>query len=493
MSFKATPTIWEFMRDENFVRTLAGPIGSGKSVACCHLLMMMALQQKPDAKGVRRSRTAIVRNTLDQLRSTTMRTFFDWFPNGEWGNYKAQDKTFYVQHRLPDGTEVKAEFLFIPLDEPQSVRKALSLELTFLWINEAREIHPEVVDGLLMRLRRYPAMKDGGPTRSCAVFDTNMPDMETWWFDKMENPPDNWSVYIQPSAMLDFEEYVHQQGEEPDELKAVTGPNDVDLWVNPNADNLQHLDDRYYPDVAVGKSEDFVNVYLRCRYGRSLNGVPVYEKTFKPDFHIAETSFTPLRNEQYPVVIGLDFGRTPAATFVQRNVYGQIIILDEITSENMGIETFLREKLQPMLAEPRFMNCHVVVAPDPAGWSKQQIGEVSPVDVVKAAGFKVARPMSNDPERRVEAVERVLLRHSDGKPAMVVNPECRTLLQGFRYGYRYKLNKAGHQDPKPDKNGFSHVHDSLQYGVLVVEGGAAGSMLNQRRREVVTPSAVGWT
>lgn len=493
MSFKATPSIWAFMQDPEFVRLLAGPIGSGKSVACCHLLMMMAMQQKPDAKGVRRSRTAIVRNTLDQLRSTTMRTFFDWFPNGEWGNYKAQDKTFYVEHPLPDGTKVKAEFLFIPLDEPQSVRKALSLELTFLWINEAREIHPEVVDGLLMRLRRYPAMKDGGPTRSCAVFDTNMPDMETWWFDKMENPPGNWSVFIQPPAMVDFEEFYHEQGAEPEPEDSVEGPDEVSLWVNPGADNLAHLDPKYYPDVAVGKSEDFVNVYLRCKYGRSLHGVPVYEKTFNPSFHIAAEPFTPLRSEQYPIVVGLDFGRTPAAALVQRNVYGQTVVLDEVTSVNMGIETFLSTKLQPLLASERYMGCHMVIAPDPAGWAKQQIGEVSPVDVVKAAGFRVARPMSNDPERRVEAVERVLLRHADGKPALAVNPTCRELLQGFRYGYRYKVNKSGHQEPKPEKNEFSHIHDALQYGVLVAEGGQAGGVLNPRRREIVTKSAGGWT
>ena len=493
MTFKATPTIWEFMQDDSFVRVLAGPIGSGKSVACCHLLMMMALQQKPDAKGVRRSRTAIVRNTLDQLRSTTMRTFFDWFPNGEWGNYRATDKTFYVQHKLPDGTEVKAEFMFIPLDEPQSVRKALSLELTFLWINEAREIHPEVVDGLLMRLRRYPASKDGGPSRSCAIFDTNLPDLESWWFNKMENPPANWAVYVQPPAMLEFEEYVQQEDEEPDEEDSVEGPDETPLWVNPGADNLEHLDPRYYPDVAIGKSEDFVNVYLRCRYGRSLHGVPVYEKTFNPSFHVAEEPFTPLKAENYPIVVGLDFGRTPAAAIMQRNVYGQIVMLDELTSHNMGIETFLSNKLQPLLAGAEYMGCHVVVAPDPAGWGKQQIGEVSPVDVVKAAGFPVARPMTNDPERRVEAVERVLLRHVDGKPAFVVNPQCREAIKGFRFGYRYKVNKAGYQDAKPEKNDFSHLQDACQYGVMVCEGGAMGGLLKQPRREIRVQSASGWT
>lgn len=489
--FKATPTIWEFFNDPAFVRVLAGPIGSGKSVSCCHALVMMAMQQKPDAKGMRRTRTAIVRNTLDQLRSTTMKTFMDWF--GEYGHYKAQDKTFTIHQKLGDGTTVHADFMFLPLDEPASIRKALSLELTFLWINEARELHPDVVDGLLMRLRRFPASKDGGPTRSCALADSNFPDLSTWWHDKFENPPSNWAIHIQPPAMLTYEEYFHQEREEPDEEDSVEGPDETPLWVNPKSDNLEHLDPRYYPDVAIGKSSDFVDVYLRCRYGRSLHGVPVYERTFNPSFHVAEEPFTPLKAENYPIVVGLDFGRTPAAAIMQRNVYGQVVMLDELTSHNMGIETFLSNKLQPLLAGAEYMGCHIVVAPDPAGWGKQQIGEVSPVDVVKAAGFPVARPMTNDPERRVEAVERVLLRHVDGKPAFVVNPHCHEALKGFRYGYRYKVGKSGYQEPKPEKNDFSHLADAIQYGVMVCEGGAMGGLVKQPRREVRVQSAAGWT
>jgi len=220
----------------------------------------------------------------------------------------------------------------------------------------------------------------------------------------------------------------------------------------------------------------------------------VYEKTFTPDFHIAETPFQPLRSDSHPVIVGLDFGRTPAAALMQRNAFGQVVILAELTSENMGIETFLTSKLGPLLTEARFLGCNVVVAPDPAGYYKQQIGEVSPVDVVRSAGYVVVRPGTNDPERRIEAVERVLLDHIEGKPAMVVNPECTTLIKGFRYGYRYKLNRSGVQDNKPDKNSFSHVHDACQYGAMVCATGAGtGKSMVARRREVVVKSAVGWT
>ena len=385
MPYQVTPTMWEFMNNDSYVRLIAGAIGSGKSVLCCHELVRLALNQEPNCYGERKTRSLIVRNTADQLRSTTMKTFFDWFPPGVWGNYKVTERTFFMEHNLADGTRLKAEFMFIPLDHPDDVRKALSLEATFLWCNEWRELAPQVVDGLLMRLRRYPSEKDGGFTRSGAIFDTNMPDMDTWHFKQMEEPPVNWSIFIQPPAVLTRDEYVAQYNEEPDEADIIGGYDNTEWIINPKADNLDHLDKRYYPEIIPGKNEDFVRVYLRCMYGRSMAGLPVFDKTFNADFHIAKTPYEHIKSPDYPIIIGQDFGRCPASVLVQRNVRGQLVVLAELTSNNMGIETFLTTKLKPLLTN--YPGCKFIIAPDPAGWAKQQIGEVSPVDVLKKEGF----------------------------------------------------------------------------------------------------------
>ncbi len=467
--FQATPTMWDAMQSQAYVTVLAGPVGSGKSVCACHRLVQLAIEQEPNAEGLRKTRSLIVRNTADQLRSTTMKTFLDWFPPGVWGLYKASERTFFMDLALGDNTRVKAEFMFIALDTPDDVRKALSLEATFLWGNEWRELHPDVVDGLLMRLRRYPSKRDGGPTRSCAIFDTNMPDMDSWHYDKMEHPPANWAVFIQPPAVVDRQEYIARMSEDPPAEEAIVDTQRREWWINPLADNLDNLDENYYQDILPGKSDDFVDVYLRCRYGRSLAGVPVYDKTFVPEFHIVRGEILPLKSADYPVIIGLDFGRTPAAVLMQRTVSGRLLALAEVVSVNMGIETFLNTKLRPLLAA-EFSGCTFLVAPDPAGWSKQQIGEISPVDVVKRAGFKVVKPATNDPERRIQAVERALMGQVDGKPLLGVAERCTVLVKGFRFGYRYKLNRAGMQDNKPEKNEFSHPHDALEYACLVAEG-----------------------
>lgn len=481
-SYKPTETQRGYMLDQQYVRVLAGPVGGGKSVTCVHELVRLACGQAPNAQGKRKTRAVIVRNTADQLALTTRKTVFDWLPPGQAGIWKAVEKTFILIAKLADGTVVESEWLFIALDTPDDVRKALSLETTFLWGNEARELHPDVVDGLLGRLNRYPSMKDGGPTRSCALFDTNMPDEDTWWHDKMENPPSNWAVYKQPAAIIKPSRYAEIYGEEPEEVLL---DKDGGEWVvNPACDNYDHLPKQYYPNLIPGKTEDWLRVYLRSEYGRSLSGTPVYEKTFVADFHIAKDQLNPIRGDANPVIIGVDFGRTPAAVFKQRDPRGRVLTLGEITSENMGIETFINTKLNPYIAN-NFSGCTFVCAPDPAGFAKQQLNELSLVDVLKRAGFKCVKPPTNDPEKRIQAVERLLNQQLEGKAMYLIDARCETLIKGFRYGYRYKIKKNGEMEDRPDKNSFSHIHDANQYADSVLDMNVRGVAHQGGKREIV--------
>lgn len=492
--FIATPTQEAFMLSDKYVRVLAGPIGGGKSVACVHELLAWATKQRPNAKKERKTRFLIVRNTADQLRQTTQKTVFDWLPPGEVGTWRATDKTLYIEADLGDGTVVKSEWMFIALDTPDDVRKALSLEATGLWGNECRELHPDVVDGLLMRVNRYPSAKDGGATRPGAIFDTNMPGEDSWWQDKMDNPPRNWSIHIQPPAAIPLASYIAKYGEEPDE-SLVGEDSEGDKWaIDERCDNYQYLSPnapgQYYRETLEGKTKDFIRVYLQCQFGRSLNGFPVYEKTFLPDVHVADTGLTPIQAQSYPITIGLDFGRTPAAVFCQVDPRGRMLVLSEVSAQNMGIERFVDTVMRPHIAA-KYPGLPLRVAPDPAGWQKTQVGEISPADVLKQKGFTLVRPTTNNPKLRIAAVERQLGRYLDGKPAFVVDPSCASLIKGFKSGYRWKANRKGdlEESTSPDKNEYSHIHDALQYACCVLDTGGA-AVLPQRRE--VQPVRYAW-
>ncbi len=475
-----------FMASDAYVRVLAGPIGAGKSVCCAHELVHWAASQQPNGEGIRKTRFLVVRNTADQLKSTTMKTVFDWFPPAVWGEYKVSDKTFYVRFALSDGTVVQSEWMFIALDTPDDIRKALSLEATGLWGNEARELHPEVVDGLLSRVNRYPSMREGGATRAGGIFDTNMPDVESWWHKKMEEPPKNWTIHVQPPAIITADEYRLRFLEDPPESRSAEAFDGTLYVANPAADNYANLNAAYYPNNIPGKTQDFLDVYLRCRYGRSLSGTPVYEKTFIPDFHIAKDALKPIKSEAYPVVMGLDFGRTPAAVFGQLDPRGRMLVFSELTSMNMGIEKFLATEVKPHIYA-KYAGYPIIVAPDPAGWAKTQVGELSPVDVLRQEGFRIGKPGSNKIDPRIRAVERQLTRQIDGGPAFLIDPACQKLIQGFKYGYRWKIQRNGSMvENEPDKNDYSHCHDAMQYLCLVADQGAMGGLVGSERREVVT-------
>lgn len=495
--FKPEPVCRDFMQSEAYVSVLAGPIGSSKSVTAAHKLLQIAAGQAPNAKGLRKTRMIITRNTADQLALTTRKTVFDWLPPGQAGVWKSTEKTYVIEARLADGTALQSEWIFIALDTPDDVRKALSLEATALWGNEARELHGDVVDGLLGRINRYPSMREGGATRACAIFDTNMPDEDTWWQQKMEAPPANWKIFVQPPAILPLKEYTARHGDQPTVVTTnankliVIDPaapivdKDGNPWVlNPQAENLRNLAPDYYPNLVPGKTDDWLRVYLRCQYGRSLSGRPVYEKSFTPDFHIAKTRLIPILNGSYPIGIGMDFGRSPAAVFKQRDPRGRILTLGEATSENMGLDVFIRTQLKPYIAR-RFQGASFYVAPDPAGYAKQQQYEHSLVDQLKAAGFACVPQhlLTNDPEKRIGAVERLLSQQVGGQAMYLVDPvECPMIVKGFKFGYRYRINKNGSVEATPDKNEYSHPHDANQYIDTVVEGNIRGVQLNQQAR-----------
>ena len=494
--FIASPTMENFMLSDKYVRVLAGPIGGGKSVCCAHDLMRWSCDQRPNQDGVRKTRFLIVRNTADQLKSTTLKTIIDWFPPEVYGKYSKTDKTLFYTLRLPDDTLVQTEWMLIALDTPDDVRKALSLEATGLWGNESRELHPEVVDGLIMRVNRYPSSKDGGITRAGAIFDTNYPDEESWWEKKMIDPPRNWSIHEQPPAVIPLDAWIEKYRKDPPDDQIGLSAEDISYAIDPECDNFKHLERDYYPNTIEGKTEDFIRVYLRCQFGRSMGGMPVYEATYKVDRHENQKdTMTHIQSEQYPLCIGLDFGRTPAAIICQLTPRGTIMALTEVTGENMGIETFLQKHLKPHLSGT-YPGMPCVVAADPAGWGKSQNDELCPADIVEREGFRIIKPPTNKPNMRIEAVETVLQQSSDAEPRLKVNRACHMLVQGFRGKYRWKTDRKGDllHVKEPDKNDWSHIHDAFQYAMMVIDGAGLGVRLSgrHRRREVTKVSASGW-
>ncbi|HWH69872.1 MAG TPA: hypothetical protein VNT26_10825, partial [Candidatus Sulfotelmatobacter sp.] len=205
MKYRPPDTLLRFHCSNMRVRGIMGPVGSGKSVACCQEIFSRAWRQEPWLDGVRRSRAVIVRNTYGELLSTTIKTWQFWFPGALCQVKQGAPITGKIIKALPDGTRMDLELMFLAMDRPDHTRKLLSLEVTFGWINEAREVPKEIVDALDSRLGRYPPMAVGGPTWIGMFMDTNPPDDGHWWFEfAEENRPRGWKFFHQPPAVVEI-------------------------------------------------------------------------------------------------------------------------------------------------------------------------------------------------------------------------------------------------------------------------------------------------
>jgi phage terminase large subunit len=159
INYTPPPTGKKFMESNAKMRVLMGPVGSGKSVTCSFEIIRRASMQAPNEQGVRRTRCIVVRETARQLEDTTIKTFMDWFPPGQCGYYLRTKKTYYLKVG-----DIECEIMFRALDDSDDVANLNSLEATFAWVNECRDIHPDIIDALSKRVGRFPSAKDGGPT-----------------------------------------------------------------------------------------------------------------------------------------------------------------------------------------------------------------------------------------------------------------------------------------------------------------------------------------
>jgi len=197
LNFSSSPTVAKFFKSKGFVRGLMGPVGSGKSYACCAEIFRRAVEQKPSPRdGIKYSRWAIVRNTHPMLRTTTLKTWLELLPENIWGPVKYSPPiTHHIKLPPRDGASgIDMEVIFLALDEPKDVRKLLSLELTGAWVNECRELPKAVIDGLTHRVGRYPTKADGGASWHGIILDTNSMDDDHWYYKAAEKERDRKSV-----------------------------------------------------------------------------------------------------------------------------------------------------------------------------------------------------------------------------------------------------------------------------------------------------------
>lgn len=449
------PVANQFIQDRSFVSGLMGPVGSGKSVAAVMKGMSISMAQKVATDGkTRYSRAVIVRNTYPELRSTTIKTWLEWFPEGitkmNWGSPITGNLDFW----LPDKTRVKLEIFFLPLDRPEEVAKIRGMELTWGWLNEASEISKASLDMVTQRVGRYPPKRWGGASWSGVFFDTNPPDTDHWIYKIFESgtPEAGYKLYKQPGALK-------YTGEE---------------WIpNPDAENVQNheLGYEYWQRQVAGKSRDWCKVFLAGQYGVVTTGRPVYPE-YDDDTHCKPIK--PIAG--LPLLIGLDYGLTPAAVICQISPHGQLRIYHDLFDDNCAADSFVRDQLKPFLAM-NYPGYSYVAWGDPSGVKRSDTDAKTVYQVFAEHGLASMPAYTNEPVARWNAVKKYLTKMvAGGQPGLLVDPAADMIRQGFNGKYEFKriqvAGDASRYRDVADKNKYSHPHDALQYAALGTQYGS---------------------
>jgi len=443
IQYTPPPTIKEFIRHFTPARLfhdwIVGPVGSGKTTGIFFKLIYMAAQQaKSPVDGIRRSRAVIVRNTMPELRDTTLSSWDYWFKDGVAGTWYAtspKPMTFVLRYG-----DVECEVLFRALDTADDVARVLSLEITFAVLDEFVQIEPKIREALAARCGRYPPTNDGGAT-----------NWGMWGSSNPGNEDDEWHEYLG--------------------LGDKTIASNVQLWAQPSgftpeAENVANLPGgtEYYNSLKIGKSEHWVKQYIETEWGYSLAGTPVVV-TFNAHIHVASGPL--LLSPHLPLIAGFDPGLVGSALiFGQMDLDGRLTVLDELVQANMGAERIISDRLKPLL-RAKYRDADFIIAPDPAADSRSNNDEKTIVDTLRdkrKGGFTVRFPdMNNRLPGRIEAIEHFTTRLTRNGPALQIAPHCKRLIRALQGGWRYPADRKDGTRDKPEKNAHSHAGDGFSY------------------------------
>ena len=508
-NYSTSPIAWAFKGDRNLASFIIGPVGSGKSVPLLQRILDHGREQVAGPDGKRRTRFAVIRNTMPELRSTTAPTYDRIYPEEVFGPIIWRSPAEHVIS--PPGTGLEILVNLIALDKPKDVKKLLSMELTGAALNEVREIPRSIVSRLTERIGRY--MIDDRPTSWSGIWaDTNPPDSDHWLYDWHHvNRPKGYSFHQQPPGVLEVqplhngaeiidENFPDYQGIKLTSAEVLAYWNDECQWiecpieviraaerywiVNPWLENMPAISkvhknanplgsSSYYGRSLAGKNLDEIRSYMQGVYTFVSDGRRVVPQ-YNPDMHARET--LPVL-EDHPILIGADIGGgtlQPSAILFQKHPKGTYLMHHEVVCYDMGIDRFgglVKEALVKHFPSHVARGLVGTGWGDPAGEKRDEIFETKSFEYLRNKfGIDLRAAPSQDPKMRIAALSSPCERLVEGKPAFLVSRTgCPTLhkgLMGAWYFRRLQVSGEDRYSDTPAKTAESHICDGAGYGLL---------------------------
>ena len=420
-TFNPNPVQRSFIESRAMADLFSSRAGEGKSTGLAWSIFYHT-RHNPGANW------AVIRDTYENLQKSTLKTFFEWFPPGVYGDYHATKKEFTWREGVAKGS-----VSFVGIDDPSDASKLLSWELAGIAMDEpapavgSAGIDEMVFDLGMTRLRQpnmeWYAMK----------LATNNPDESHWTYKKFVSPG--------------FEGFRIHQPVVPE--------------------NVINLPENYYENMrkTLAHRPDLVRRFVDGEFGFQSEGRAVTPQ-WNDKLHLATGLVAIPRRE---ITLLWDFGLNPTCVVTQRTPLGYWMILDSFVGDGIGVTELIEDAVKPLLAE-RYRNNPLRHIGDPAGNDREQSSSLNRARLVlqrELGGAWRAGPQKWPPRR--DAIQRVLSHTLSGKGIVQVDRErAREVWYALRGGWHYHVARTGLVSALPKKNIHSHPGDAMGYGAAVM-------------------------
>jgi len=414
------PLDWDPNEKPQVVDLFSCRMGEGKSAALCWAVWYYT-KYNPGAA------CALIRDTWENMRDTTMQEFFKWFPDGVMGKLVKSEKKFTWT-----ASGMTGSVTFMGMDDEKDAHKLQSREFGMFGIDEPSPaagtggIQAMIFETALTRLRQ-PGMQ-----WYAAKLAQNNPDESHWTYRK----------FIDPGT----KGYSHFQTQKPE--------------------NEKNLPPGYYKEMAKDLSgrPDLQRRFVEGQFGYQQMGVAVTPR-FNEDVHVS-SGLEPIPGCE--LVLSWDGGLTPVCTFHQISPSGIWYILDCLIEADGGVYQLIEDQVYTLL-ETRYGNFkgnwrHVG---DPTLKNREQSNsKYSAARVIreKLGGRFTPGPIDilsgTDPLNK-----RIGLLGPGGQGMMQIDRDrAKPVWHALRGGWHYPKHAGGVVGSSPIKNHpESDVGDTLRY------------------------------
>lgn len=436
VKFIANPTQKAFIESRAEADLFAARKGEGKSAGLAWAAYFYT-RHNPGAEGL------CIRDTWENLRRTTLKEFFQWFPDGVFGHWVGNEKVWHWDEKR---TGLRGSLTFMGVESEQDAQKIASMPLSYLLIDEpapaagtSTGIDEFVFDTAMSQLR-VPRMK-----WYAAKLATNNPDQTHWTyrrFVKPGTPPD-------PRTRLpELQESGYR------------------CWQTREPENVENLPDGYYETMAKrwGHRKDLLRRFVEGKFGFQSKGKAVTPQ-WSDDIHLAH-GLEPVKG--LPLKLGWDGGLNPTCIISQITPLGDWLILDSFVGEEEGVLELIEDIVKPRLLE-RYpwvvaVTGSIMNTGDPNLNAREQHSArktAAKVILEEIGGTWIPGPP--DLDNRIEPLRRVLSKIREGRGVVLVDRDnAEDVWYALRGGWHYRIARTGVVGAIV-KDQHSHPGDAMGY------------------------------